>query len=175
LKPVHFNRSNTNAGEVLDAVVSSYGDYTWQFENGIVHVFKKMTVNDPRNPLNVVISKVPDYLLTENDADKFLFQSIVQVVRSTGPKVLQVPSGIGGEPQVHLAGENVPVREILNQIITASKLKIWIVTFLSDSSLTVKGFWEVTPMYDPKYFKPENQPFWIFLRWGDAPWKRLEH
>jgi hypothetical protein len=51
-------------------------------------------------------------------------------------------------------------------------MKVWIATFPNNLPLTVKGFWETTPMSDPKYVKPEDQPFWIFLRWGDAPWKR---
>jgi hypothetical protein len=184
LKPVRLGASFATSTEAIEAIVSSHTDYAWQLENGIIHVFPKAMVNDPRNPLNVIVSQVPDRSWTVRDADNFLFQSIGQAVRSIGPKVLPVssPAGHGpsgrneeSEPQFHLAAGNAPVREVLNQIITASKMKIWVATFPGSSPLTVKGFWETTPMYDPKGVKPEDQPFWIFLRWGDVPWKRLEN
>jgi hypothetical protein len=174
LKPVHFFQSFTTANEAITAVLSSHTDYGWQVENGIVHVFPKMMLRDPRNPLNFIISQVPDRSWTLRDADNFLFQSIGEAVRSAGPKVLGVSSPAGSEPQFHLAASNARVREVLNQIITASKMKIWITTFPGNLPLTVKGYWETAPMYDPRGVKPEDQPFWIFLRWGDTPWKRLE-
>jgi hypothetical protein len=77
------------------------------------------------------------------------------------------------EPQFHISAQNASVRDILDKIIMASNMKIWIATFPKNSPLTIKGFWEVTPMY-PNFVRAEDQPFWIFLRWGDIPWKRLE-
>lgn len=174
LKPVHFSQNFTTANEAITAVLSTHTDYAWQVENGIIHVFPKMMLNDPRNPLNFIVSQVPDRSWTVRDVDNFLFQSIGAAVRSAGPRVLAVSSPAGSEPQFHLAASNALVREVLNQIITASKMKIWIATFPGNLQLTVKGYWETTPMYDPKGVKPEDQPFWIFLRWGDTPWKRLE-
>jgi hypothetical protein len=174
LKPIRFSRSNATAGEVLDAVVSAQGDYTWRLENGVVHIFQKTMLDDPRNPLNVRIDTLPNGSWTVNDADNFMFQSIGQAVRGIGPKVVPVPSGAGEEPHFPLAGKNDSVRELLDKIVRASKMRIWIATFPNDLALTIKGFWEVTPVFDPRYVKPEDQPFWIFLRWGDAPWKRLE-
>jgi hypothetical protein len=173
LKPVSFSQDFTTATKVMDALVSPHADYTWQLENGVVHVFQKAMVNDPRNPLNAIVSRVPDRFWTVRDADNFLFQSIGQAVRLTGPKPLSVSSLTGTEPQFHLAANNAPVREVLNEVIRASKMKIWIATFPSSSPLTVRGFWETTPMYDPKGVRPEDQPFWIFLRWGDVAWSRL--
>jgi hypothetical protein len=89
--PIRLSRSNTNASEVLEAVVSVQGDYVWQLENGIVHVFQKTMIDDPRNPLNVRIDTLPDGRWTANDADNFMFQAIGQAVRSIGPKVVPVP------------------------------------------------------------------------------------
>jgi hypothetical protein len=174
LKPVRLAPNLATPNDAIEAIVSSHGDYAWQLENGVIHVFPKAMVNDPRNPLNVIVSQVPDRSWTVRDADNFLFQSIGQAVRSTGPKVLSVSSPAGSEPQFHLAASNAPVREVLNQIIMASRMKIWVATFPGHLPLTAKGFWETTPMYDSRGVKPEDQPFWIFLRWGDVPWKRLE-
>jgi hypothetical protein len=174
LKPVRVPPNFATPTEAVEVILSSHPDYAWQLENGVIHVFPKAMVNDPRNPLNVIVSRVPDRSWTVRDADNFLFQSIGQAVRSTGPKVLSVSSPADNEPQFHLVASNAPVREVLNQIIMASKMKIWVATFPGHSPLTVKGFWETAPMYDSKGVKPEDQPFWIFLRWGDVPWKRLE-
>jgi hypothetical protein len=173
LKPVRLAPNLASPNEAIEAIVSSHTDYAWQVENGVIHVFPKAMVNDPRNPLNIIVSQVPDRSWTVRDADNFLFQSIGQAVRSTGPKVLSASSPAGSEPEFHLAASNARVREVLNQIIVASKMNIWVATFPGYSPLTVKGFWETTRMY-PKGVKPEDQPFWIFLRWGDIPWKRLE-
>jgi hypothetical protein len=174
LKAVRLAPNVATPTEAIEAIVSSHTNYAWQLENGLIHVFPKAMVNDPRNPLNVIVTQVPDRSWTVRDADNFLFQSIGQAVRSTGPKVLSVSSPAGREPQFHLADSNAPVREILNQIIMASRMKIWVATFPGHLPLTAKGFWETTPMYDSRGVKPEDQPFWIFLRWGDVPWKRLE-
>ena len=173
LKPIRLSANYTTAGEALDAVVSAQGDYDWRMESGIVHVFQKTMVNDPRNPLNARIN-LPEGNWTVIDANNFLLQSIGPLVDSIGPKVVPVPAPFEEEPQFHLGAKDAPVREVLDKIITASKMKIWVVTFPSDLPLTVKGFWDTTAMYDPRYIKPEDQPLWILLRWGDAPWKRLE-
>lgn len=174
LNPVHITRQNTNAAEMLDAVIAGQGDYIWEFENGIVHVFQKAMVNDPRNPLNVRISEVPTRAWTIKDIDDLVFDTAQDVVRGTGRKGL--PGNLPGydEPTFGISAQSDSVRGILNKVVTASKMKVWIATFPNDLPLTIKGFWEVTSMYDPKYVKAEDQPFWIFLRWGDAPWKRLQ-
>jgi hypothetical protein len=169
LKPVRLPRNFATPTEAVEVILCSHADYAWRLESGVIHVFEKAMVNDPRNPLNVIVSQVPNRSWTVRDADNFLFQSIGQAVRSTGPKVLSVSSPSGREPQFHLAASNAPVREVLNQIITASKMKIWVATFPGNSPLTVKGFRETTPMYDVKGVKPDDQPFWIFLRWGMFP------
>lgn len=173
LKPIRLSRNYTNAGEALDAVVSAQSDYDWRLESGIVHVFQKTIVNDPRNPLNARTT-LPDGNWTVIDANNFLLQSIGPLVDSIGPKVVPVPAPFEEEPQFPLGAHDALVREVLNKVITASKKKIWVAIFPSDLPLTTKGFWDTTAMYDPRYIKPEDQPFWIFLRWGDASWKRLE-
>jgi hypothetical protein len=143
LKPIRLSWSNTNATEALDAVVSAHSDYAWQLENGIVHVFQKTLVNDPRNPLNVRIGTLSDGEWTVIDADNFLFQAIGPVVRSIEPKVVPVPSPFGEEPVFHLGAQDGPVRDVLNKIITASKMKIWIATFPNNLPLNERGFWAI--------------------------------
>jgi len=174
LQPVRLSQPETTAAAILDAVVSSHQGYEWQLENGIVHVFPRTLVTDSRNPLNVRISGFPKGRITVAGADAFLFNSVTEIVRASLGKVESLPGG-GIEPEFTFdVGNDTPVREILNKIILASKSKIWVATFPSQRTLTLKGYYEVTPMIDPRYVHAEDQPFWIFLRWGDVPWKRLD-
>jgi hypothetical protein len=145
-------------------------------QNGIVHVFPRALLTDSRNPLNVTVSGFPKDPATVAGADAFLFNATNEIVRSSLGKVESLPGG-GIEPEFRIDAGNdaIPVRDVLNKIIIAGKSKIWIATFPSTQSVTVKGYFEVTPMIDPKYVHAEeSQPFWIFLRWGDLPWKRLD-
>jgi hypothetical protein len=129
LTPVRLSANFATPIQAVEAILSSHTDYAWRLENGVIHVFPKAMVDDPRNPLNVIVSRVPDRSWTVRDADNFLFQSIGQAVRLTGPKVLSVSSPAGSEPQFHLAASNAPIREVLNRIIMASKMKIWVTLF----------------------------------------------
>jgi hypothetical protein len=173
LKPVRFSRNNVSAAAVLDAVVSAQSGYAWQVVNGVVHVFNTATINDPRNPLNILVAEVPDRAWTAKSVDDFLFDSVRDGVRGPGRKII-AGADYDDEPQFHVSARPGLLRDTLDRVITAGRSQIWIATFPAKSALTVKSFWEVTPMYDPKYVKAEDQPLWIFLRWGDPPWKRLE-
>jgi len=175
LKPVDLTRNDINASGMFDAVVSAHPGYSWTFENGVVHVFQESIANDPRNPLNVRLDAIAERSWTLPDADNYLFGLVAPIVRHAAPKEIAGTPPSWGEPQFSLASSRGPVHEILDRLITCSKMKIWIATFPEVRPLNSRGFWEVTPMYDPKYVRPENQPFWILLRWGDAPWKRLEN
>jgi hypothetical protein len=185
LQLVRFSQDETTAAAVLDAVVLSHQGYTWQLENGIVHVFPRTLLTDSRNPLNVRVSGFPKDPITVAGADAFLFNATNEIVRSSLRKVESLPGGgtergfqnVGIHTVEHLtidAGNDATVRDVLNKIILASKTKIWIATFPSQRTLTAKGYYEVTPMIDPKYVHTEDQPLWIFLKWGDPPWKRLD-
>lgn len=173
--PRGISQHETTAAAVLDAVVSSHQGYAWQLENGIVHVFPRTLSTDSRNPLNVRVSGFPKDPVTVAGADAFLFNATNEIVRSSLRKVESLPGG-GIEPEFRIdAGNDATVRDVLNKIILASKTKVWIATFPSTQAVTVKGYFEVTPMIDPKYVHAEgSRPFWIFLRWGDPPWKRLD-
>ena len=141
LQPVRLSQDETTAAAVLDAVVSSHQGYEWQLENGIVHVFPRTLVADSRNPLNVRISGFPKDQVTVAGADAFLFNATTEIVRASLGKVESLPGG-GIEPEFTFdVGNDTPVREILNKIIFASKSKIWIATFPSQRTITLKGYY----------------------------------
>jgi len=175
LRPVQLNQLETSASAMLNAVVSSHGGYSWELENGVVHVFERSVVSDTRNPLNIVVGKFPADPVTVPYADNYLFETVREVVRPTGlPGIAGSVNAYSSELHFRIQTHNDPVREILNRIIAASKMKIWIATFPEKQPLSLKGFFEVTLMFDSRFVQAHNQPFWIFLRWGDRPWKRLE-
>jgi len=173
LQPVRLSQKETIAAAVLDAVVSSRQGYAWQLESGVVHVFPRTLLTDSRNPLNMRITGFPKHPVTVAGANAFLFNASTETMRASQGKVESLPGG-GVEPEFRIAVGDAPLREILNSVILASNTKVWIATFPSKLPLTLKGYFEVTPMMDPKYIHAEDQPVWIFLRWGDPPWKRLD-
>jgi hypothetical protein len=175
LRPVRLEPTETSAAAMLDAVLATHKGYSWQLENGILHVFERSLAGDSRNPLNVAVGTFPEVPVTVPYADNFLFETVREVARPTGlPGIADDVNRYSSELTFRIQAHNDSVREILNKIIVASKMKIWIATFPESQPLTRKGFLEVTPMFDSRYVKAYNQPFWIFLRWGDHPWKRLE-
>ena len=174
LQPIRLDQLES-ASAILDAVLSTHNGYSWQLENGVLHVFERSLVSDTRNPLNVVVDTFSGDPVTVPYADNFLFEAVREVVRPTGlPGVAGNLKTSANELNFHIQSHNDPVREILNKIIMASKMKVWIATFPEKQSLTPKGFFEATPVFDQKYVRAPSQPFWIFLRWSDRPWKRLE-
>jgi hypothetical protein len=174
LRPVRLDQRET-ASAMLEALVSGRSGYSWQLENGVLHVFERSLVSDPRNPLNIIVDKFPEDAVTVPYADSYLFETIREVVRPTGlPGIAGNLNAYSGERQFQIQIHNDSVREVLNKIIATSKMKIWIATFPEKQPLTYKGSFEATPMFDSRYVLAHNQPFWIFLRWGDPPWKRME-
>ncbi len=84
LRPFQLDQRES-ASAMLEDVVSSHKGYSWQLENGVVHVFQGSMVNDPRNPLTVTVDKFPADAVTVPNADNpYLFETVREVVRPTG-------------------------------------------------------------------------------------------
>jgi hypothetical protein len=173
LKPVRFSRPRTTMKEIIQAVVSTPAGYDWRMEDGVVHVFQRGLMEDPRNPLNVVIKSFDEKPETVGWANNDLSQMVDEVVRhpelsGIGGSILGYP----GEPVFRFAAENVPARFILNEIVMAGLLtagpsmqRIWIATFPEPPTFTRIGSLEVVPTFA----SDQNQPFWNLLSWGAAP------
>jgi hypothetical protein len=177
LQPVRFSRTNTSLEEVIQSVVSMRAGYDWRNEAGVVHVFQRDLIKDNRNPLNVTIQSFDERAMTVGWAYNDLDQMVSHVVRH--PDLYGISAsvlGYPGEPVFRFSAVNAPARNILNQIVKLppappNMKQVWIATFPERSEFSRTGFFEVVPMWNPK-FVPE-QPFWILLRWGDPPLENM--
>lgn len=179
LKPLQLSRTRTTVTDIIQAVVSTHAGYDWRIEEGVVHVFNRTLMEDPRNPLNVAIRSFSEAPQTVGLANAVLLGMVSNVVRhpeSTGIAVSLL--GYPGEPVFRFAAENVPARSILNEIVTAGSStstprmhRIWIATFPEPPTFTRIGFLEVVP--NLKIASDQNQPFWNLLSWGDPPLENM--
>jgi hypothetical protein len=180
LKPVQFSRSRTTVADILDSVVSLHAGYEWRTEDGVVHVFQRDLVNDNRNPLNITIKSFHQNPQTVGFANAVLDQ-MVRYPKQNGIAVSVL--GSPNEPVFSFAAQNVPARNVLNQIITSGLRilpqpppgmnRIWIATFPENQVLGRDGYFEAVPIWNPTYVAKESQPIWILLRWGVPPPEKM--
>jgi hypothetical protein len=93
------------------------------------------------------------------------------------------PCGYPGEPVFPYAAQNIPARNILNQMITSGLRmlpqppprmnRIWIATFPEHQVLGGNGYFEAVPILNPTFVAKESQPIWILLPWGDPPPEKM--
>ena len=115
LRPVQLDQRDS-ASAMLDAMISSHSGYSWQLENGVLHVFERSLVSDPRNPLNIIVDKFPEDAVTVPYADSYLFETVREVVRPTGlPGIAGNLSAYSGELKFQIQTHNDSVREVLEQ------------------------------------------------------------
>ena len=166
LRPVRFSRQRASAGDVIRAVVAEQPGYGWRTDDGVVHVFQRDLMKDSRNPLNIIVKEFGWHdRMIFSEANGLLAQLVSQVVnplpigRGIGGSF---PSGVG-EPTFDLNIRGGSARSILNSIVKASKLNIWVATFPSTANPNAAGFLQ------PIGATNHDGPFWIMLRWGDPP------
>lgn len=173
LKPIQFSWTRTTLTEILRAVVSTPIGYDWRMEDGVVHVFNRTLMENPRNPLNVVIQSFGQAPQTVGFANAVLSGMVGNVVRHPESHgIAGSVLGYPGEPEFRFPAENVPARTVLNEIVMAGLLtagpstqRIWIATFPEPPTFSRIGFLEVVPTFA----SDQNPPFWNLLRWGAAP------
>ena len=175
LKPVRFSQSSTTVANILDAVVALHPGYEWRAEEGVIHVFQRALAQDRRNPLNVRINSFSARPQSVAMAMNEVSQRVSHQVRH--PELEGIAGeGPGGdrEPVFSFAVQNVPAREILNQIITAGMAlafppmrRIWIATFPDRATLTSTGYLETAPVWNRS--AESEPPFWVLLTWAQSP------
>jgi hypothetical protein len=178
LRPVQFSRTRTTVTDIIQAVVSTHAGYDWRIEDGVVRVFNRTLMEDPRNPLNVTIKSFDEEPETVGMANTHLLMKVDHIVRHPDSGYGGSVPGSFGEPTFRFAAENVPVRTVLNEIVGAGlstaalrMQRVWVATFPDTPTFTRIGFLEVVP--DPKVASDQSQPIWNLLPWGDPPLENM--
>jgi hypothetical protein len=164
-------RASTLRG-VLNAVVGSYPGYSWQVQDGLVHVFRRDLVSDSGNFLNL---KVPNWFEAHDRVGGMISQDLQLALQNiVSPRKLPLGAGVGGsygtslqEKPLTLDLGGLTVREALDKLIDASEHKIWVVTFSETPDRTPTGFRRTETLWHPKPFPDRNQPMWDFLTWPE--------
>jgi hypothetical protein len=173
LEPAELSRAHTNAAEVIQALVSAHTGYEWAMEDGVVHVFQNALTGDVHNPLNTKL----EYGLSADCRPMIAVSIEIHLEQHLRSIVEPKPQGGWGasigsspdEPRLYVPCRNASVRDFLDTLAAASWRPIWIATFPEKRTLTPTGFLEEEPMKPPG----SEQPFWIFLRWDEAPPQRM--
>ncbi len=143
---------NTTVQEVLREILRENLSYSLQVTDGVIHVFPRSIVSDPRNFLNL---RIPQFNLKE----KSLLDALVEL--KLAMNMLLHPEkhvhgyggggGAGLDPasgfdirNITLEGKYLIVREILNQLILLNGNALWVVNFLPDQMMEAENFFAQT-------------------------------
>lgn len=157
---------------VLSSVVGRYPGYTWQVQNGVVHVFRRDLVNDAGNFLNL---KVPNHFEAHEEPGGLVSRRLqFQVQNLISPGRLPPGAGVAGsyatglqeKPLTRTLG-GLTIREALDKLVETSEHKIWVATFSDRSGRTPTGFRRTETLWHPAPFQDRDQPMWDFLTWQE--------
>lgn len=159
--------------QMLLSIVDAYPGYTFQIEDGVVHVFRRDLLSDSHNFLNL---KVPDFFEVRQEVGGLANVNLRSVAQNiVSPRNLPPGAGEGGsytsgnvvERPLTINLRGATFREALEKLAEVSEHKIWIVTFSDMTELTPTGFYRTETLWHPKPFPLSDQPMWDFLAWGE--------
>lgn len=168
LRTVKLSLRNTTVRAVIQSVVRSQPGYGFEVRDGVAHVFPRSLVSDRRNFLNLPVAR---FQVRDEPAGMASARLRAFVGNSLSP----LPPGAGeaieyagpvGERSITLQVENATVRDTLDRLAQAGDLKVWVVTFSSDPTLTQTGFRRTLMLPGGRAVPDSAQPVWDFLPWG---------
>lgn len=181
MRPISLEWKRGSIREMIATVVNNQGHYALDTNNGVVHVFPNRSLRDPHDFLNVRIESFQ----VQNEfiawAAYELRKAVAQMIqgperKSVRDKGSPSPSpGTGrggsitaglGDKRVTLSLAKKQVRDILDAFAQASDLKVWIVTYPAEESMTKEGFRRTAALHTNSTIPDEQQPEWTFLPWG---------
>ena len=173
---VQFSWRSATPEGILRALVDSQPGYELEVKNGIVHIFPRKSVADKNNFLNIQIDKFS----VRNEYVAFashrlwaqVHRTVVPPLTPGGGEAGSIASG-AGDRQISFELENVTVRDILDKLALAAGLKVWVVTYPENPSLTRAGFRSAISVFNENY-PIDAQPIWDLLLWGFDPMTKIQ-
>lgn len=172
---VGLNRTwaEETVGQILRSIVEAYPGYSFQVEDGVVHVFRLDLLGDSANFLNL---RVPDFFEVRQEPAGVANVNLRGVIQNiVSPRNLPPNAGEGGsytsgsvtEKLITLSLRGLTVREALEEMVAVSERNVWIVTFSDTPELTPTGFRRTETLWHPTPFANTQQPMWDFLAWKE--------
>ena len=162
---------NATVREILSTIVHRQKGYKLNVADGIVHIYAPGAIPDHQNFLRVKV----DHFEVEQQVVELVSRRLHDLVRLavSPPKPGHGRKGVFGslgvnpsDPKIGVKLDNVTVQMALSALALASDRKVWVVTFLSDSSLTATGLRRTRTLWTNSPVPDDEQPVWDLLHWG---------
>jgi hypothetical protein len=145
--------------QVIEAIAKTQPAYQVEVAEGIVHVVGGIPA--PENFLTLHI----EGFRVDNDLTELASWKLHNLI---SPRhYAGFSTAASTDPKINLDLRDCTVEAALDALISASKRKIWVVTFLDDGSVTPKGLRRTLSLWSDKPAPDEDQPVWDLLHWGD--------
>lgn len=153
-----FAWKDATVQEIIEAVAKTQPGFQVLVKNGVVHVFSPEL---PPERENFLTMKIKAFRVRDEYAEmaSFKLHNLVTPRNHAGFSI-----GANIEPKISLELTNSTAEDVLDALIVASALKIWVVTFSSDPTLTTAGFRRSMSLWGDT---PSPEPVWDLLHWGD--------
>ncbi len=159
---------------IVNDIVLQRPGYTWDFKNGVIHIYPEGALTDGKDFLTVTL---PQYAV-DNDfvsfASRRLQIHLQSIVSPTQPSTGYAGSAAAtlGDRRTTISLQSPTVRDILDAFITSTDLNVWLVFYPADRRLTGKGFY-ATRSLQADYPPETSQPNWVLAQWGRDPITRM--
>jgi hypothetical protein len=165
--PIHVR--NTTILAILSQILRQYAGYTFELNDGIVHIFMPALISDERNFLNI---RIPHFAVNKAN----LFFASYELGNVIGD-VLHPRAGYGGGfghgptnksgfdvPNITFAVRNSTPRGILNKIAKVQGNALWIVRLIPQQMMNNGRFYAQTSSITSDTVAPKF--YWDFIPLG---------
>lgn len=167
---VDLSWRDSTVRQILTAITATQPGYEITLNNGVVHV--SPTSMPPAQ--NFLLVKVESFELHQGVVE-LAERNLRTFIRTRMAPTPSESMGVGGslatnvgEPRIDLQMNNVVAEDVLDALTTKSSRKIWVVTFVEDSKLTVMGFRRTLSLWSESPVPEVEQPVWNMFRWGET-------
>jgi hypothetical protein len=158
---------DTSVINIVEVIVHSQPGYEVRVDGSILHV------------TSTAIPRGQDFLnLTVHSFD--VQEQVVQIAERQLRSAIAAtvaPQKVGGilgslatspnEPSITIKREDASVREILDSLISVSRKKIWVVTFVDSATSTTTGFDRTMTLWNHAPVPDSEQPLWDLFSWDE--------
>lgn len=169
--PIHMN--NATVQEIMKKILEQQPNIHVELNNGLVHIFNDSLINDSKNFLNLKISEFSLKDASLLRASYYLSNCIIEEIDPgeglAGGSGYGTPRTDGFDiNKISFSGNNLPVRQILNQMVAAQGNALWVV-YLHPIKKIVNGrFYASIPIVKDKSLSYPHWQFIPFVEEGQA-------
>ena len=155
---------------MLETIARTQTGYTMEVERSIVHIYPTEIPRD-QDFLHLQVKS----FVVHNEVVQMAERRLrAQVKLTTAPTEVVPRSGVGNslavsvnEPTINVEAKEASVQDILDLLVTVSRKKIWVVTFVNNPIPTATGFRRTFTLWNKSPVPDDEQPVWNMFAWGE--------